>query len=56
VDWARGKGFNQVVLWVTEVNEDARRLYERHGFSRTGRAIEVRPGEPGVEYEMTKVP
>ena len=55
VDWARGKGCNQVLLWVTEVNEDARRLYERHGFAGTGRATEVRPGEPGVEYEMTKV-
>lgn len=53
--WARGKGFNAVLLWVTEVNEDARRLYEHHGFARTGRVIEVRPGEPGVEYEMTKV-
>ena len=55
VDWARGKGFNQVLLWVTEVNQDARRLYERQGFALTGRVIEVRPGEPGLEYEMTKV-
>jgi GNAT superfamily N-acetyltransferase len=55
VDWAKGNGFNQVLLWVTEVNEKAQRLYERHGFARTGRMIEVRPGEPAVEYEMAKV-
>ena len=55
VDWAKGKGFNQVLLWVTEVNENAQRLYERRGFARTGRMIEVRPREPAVEYEMAKV-
>jgi GNAT superfamily N-acetyltransferase len=55
VDWAKGKGFNQVLLWVTEVNENAQRLYERHGFARTGRMVEVRPREPAVEYEMAKV-
>jgi GNAT superfamily N-acetyltransferase len=55
VDWAKVKGFNQVLLWVTEVNENAQRLYERHGFARTGRMVEVRPREPAVEYEMAKV-
>jgi GNAT superfamily N-acetyltransferase len=54
VDWAKGEGFNQVLLWVTEVNENAQRLYERRGFARTGRMIEVRPREPAVEYEMAK--
>jgi GNAT superfamily N-acetyltransferase len=55
VAWAKSQGYNQVLLWVTEVNQNARRLYERHGFVRTGRVIQVRPGEPAVEYEMTKV-
>jgi ribosomal protein S18 acetylase RimI-like enzyme len=55
LDWARSQGFSQVLLWVTEVNEKAQRLYKRHGFARTGRVIEVRPREPAIEYEMTKV-
>jgi len=54
-DWARNQGFSQVLLWVTEMNHKAQTLYERHGFARTGRAIEVRPSQPAVEYEMTKV-
>jgi len=55
LEWAASKGFTQVLLWVTEMNHKAQRLYERHGFARTGRAIEVRPSEPAIEYEMTKV-
>ena len=54
LEWARSQGFSEVLLWVTEVNENAQRLYLHHGFARTGRAIEVRPREPAVEYEMTK--
>lgn len=55
LDWAKGEGFSQVLLWVTEMNQKAERLYERHGFARSGRVIEVRPREPALEYEMTKV-
>jgi GNAT superfamily N-acetyltransferase len=54
VDWATAHHCGQVLLWVTEVNQAAERLYERHGFARTGRVSEVRPREPAVEYEMSK--
>ncbi len=54
VDWARGQHCSQVLLWVTEMNQAAESLYERHGFARTGRVSEVRPGEPAFEYEMSK--
>jgi len=54
VDWAAGRGCSQVLLWVTDVNKAAQRLYERHGFARTGRVDKIRPGEPEVEYEMAK--
>jgi GNAT superfamily N-acetyltransferase len=54
VDWATGQHCSQVLLWVTDVNQTAERLYERHGFARTGRVSEVRLGEPAFEYEMAK--
>jgi GNAT superfamily N-acetyltransferase len=54
VDWASSEGCTQVLLWVTDVNKVAESLYVHHGFALTGRAAEVRPGEPAVEYEMTK--
>jgi GNAT superfamily N-acetyltransferase len=55
LDWAKDSGCSQVLLWVTEINHQAESLYERNGFARTGRVMEVRPNEPALEYEMTKV-
>ena len=53
IDWARETGYSQPVLWVVDGNEDAERLYARHGFRRTGAQEEVRPGR--LEYEMSRV-
>jgi GNAT superfamily N-acetyltransferase len=53
IDWARENGYDKVVLWVVDGNDSAERLYERHGFSRTGAQEEVRPGR--MEHEMSRV-
>ena len=53
LDWARTEGLGQVLLWVAEGNFNAERLYERHGFTRTGAVAAVRPGDARLEYEMT---
>jgi hypothetical protein len=39
-----------LLLWVTEGNTHAEALYERHGFVRTGDAID----HPRREFEMSK--
>jgi GNAT superfamily N-acetyltransferase len=53
-EWALGQGLSQILLWVTETNQVAERLYERHGFTRTGGVQSVRPDEPRLEFEMSK--
>ena len=54
INWASDQHYEQVLLWVTEANKNAERLYERLGFLRTGRVTEVRKGEAGLENEMSK--
>ena len=51
--WAKAAGNNQLLLWVTETNAHAEKLYERHGFRRTGAIQPVRPGEDRLEFEMS---
>ena len=53
-EWALGQGLSQILLWVTETSQVAERLYERHGFTRTGGVQSVRPDEPRLEFEMSK--
>jgi len=52
LEWARAEGYSRVLLWVTEVNHTAERLYTRAGFVRTGATQDVRPGE--LEHEMSR--
>jgi len=54
LEWARSSGYTGVVLWVTEGNMQAEKLYERNGFVRTGDVSLVRAGEDGIEYEMAR--
>ncbi len=50
VEWAKGAGFNRLLLWVTEGNLRAEALYQRHGFQRTGGLM----SEPRSEFEMAR--
>jgi GNAT superfamily N-acetyltransferase len=53
IDWAKQKGDDQLVLWVTEGNTRAEKLYERYGFRRTGASQRIRAGEERLEFEMS---
>jgi GNAT superfamily N-acetyltransferase len=53
IESAKQAGHNQLLLWVTEGNTRAEKLYERYGFSRTGASQQVRAGEDRLEYEMS---
>ena len=50
--WARERGFAAVVLWVTEGNAEAEALYERMGFTRTGRSDRLPSNSRLAVYEM----
>ncbi|OLC01628.1 MAG: hypothetical protein AUI15_05080 [Actinobacteria bacterium 13_2_20CM_2_66_6] len=52
IRWARSARYDQMFLWVTDVNANAERLYERNGFVSTGAVQEIRPGE--LEHEMSR--
>jgi len=43
--WAKDAGYQQLMLWVTEGNANARSFYQRHGFRRTAPIQPVRAGE-----------
>ena len=53
LQWAQDNDYVDVVLWVTEVNAAAARLYKRNGFKRTGGVSKVRPDEDALELEMS---
>src|SRR5215472_2173042 len=54
---AASQGAEALVLWVTEINDRARRFYERMGFQPTGARQVVRPDEPDYwEQQMIRRP
>jgi ribosomal protein S18 acetylase RimI-like enzyme len=55
IESARAAGYDELLLWVVENNDHAQKLYERHGFRRTGATQMVRPGDDRLEYEMSRI-
>ncbi|HEU4371661.1 MAG TPA: GNAT family N-acetyltransferase, partial [Methylomirabilota bacterium] len=52
--WAHERGFDHLVLWVTEGNTPAIALYERLGFAATGRHDRL-PAHPALgTFEMER--
>ena len=52
VEEARGRGFDRIVLWSAEGAAQARRFYEREGWTLTGEEEpEAKIGLPLVQYE-----
>jgi ribosomal protein S18 acetylase RimI-like enzyme len=54
VEWAVGRGAERVHLWVTEDNDAARMLYERHGFACTGERKPLRSDPSAAEVLMVR--
>jgi GNAT superfamily N-acetyltransferase len=53
LDEARNRGFNRLTLWAAEGAAQARRFYEREGWTLTGASrMDVPFGLPLVEYEL----
>ena len=50
--WARERGFADIVLWVTDGNARAEALYERMGFTGTGRSDRLPTNPRLTVHEM----
>jgi GNAT superfamily N-acetyltransferase len=54
-DWAVEAAADQLILWVADGNDSARRLYERCGFLDTGRRQPL-PSDPNVGESLLACP
>ncbi len=52
--WARRSDADEVVLWVVDGNEGARRLYEDAGFTPTGRSMPLTSNPDLIEHELVR--
>ncbi|MGH3392782.1 MAG: GNAT family N-acetyltransferase [Actinomadura sp.] len=52
--WAYERDIPEVQLWAAEGNEHAERLYERHGFRRTGTVQPIPDREGVLEFSMSR--
>ena len=52
LDWARTEGAPTIALWVTDGNDEARRMYERLGFVATGEWAPMPHHPPTGEIRM----
>jgi GNAT superfamily N-acetyltransferase len=50
-DWAREEGAHRLVLWVADGNEAALRLYQRHGFTESGKSKSL-PSNPAINEQQ----
>ena len=55
VGWAAERRASELVLWVADQNDPARRLYERLGFRPTG-ARQPLPSNPGRGESLLRLP
>jgi GNAT superfamily N-acetyltransferase len=55
LDWVRRDGADETMLWVMEGNDQARRLYERHGFVVSGNPM-PNPNDPCVNEIQLRRP
>ena len=54
-DWAKTRDHDSILLWVTESNTPARRLYDRCGFALTGERQPL-PSDPALpEIRMRRL-
>jgi ribosomal protein S18 acetylase RimI-like enzyme len=54
-DWAKAREHDALYLWVTEANAAARGLYERCGFTATGRRQPL-PADPSLPEIQLRLP
>ena len=60
VDFARGVGYRDLVLWTNDILGAARRIYQRHGFRprrrETAPLLRQGPGRPGLAAGPARAP